>query len=369
MDYQRMPIEIESPEELGYEQLKYNLTESSFTDFHFRDLGIDLNDLVLCYGDHKGHPGLRALLAGETGLASQDLLLTVGAASALFIIATSLLRAGDELIVVRPNYATNIETPRAIGADIRFLDLQFDNGFQIDVGKIGKMISGRTKYISITHPHNPTGVCTDESALRQLIQLAEDHDCYLLVDETYRDMHFDSIQPLAASLSERVISVSSLSKTYGLPGIRLGWVACKNTGLMETFLAAKEQIHICGSVLDEEIGFQFMSRKPEFFPGIKSRILEKLEILKTWYASQTMLEWVEPQAGVACFPRIIQPENYDIGEFYRILNDKYGTYVGPGHWFEMPDSHFRIGFGWPARQELKQGLENISLALQEAGNG
>jgi len=281
MDYQRMPIEIESPEELGYEQLKYNLTESSYTDFHFGDLGIVLEDLVLCYGDHAGHPQLRALLAGEAGLAAQDLLLTVGAASALFIIATSLLKAGDELIVVRPNYATNIETPRAIGADIRFIDLQFDHGFQIDVDEIARQISSKTKYISITHPHNPTGVCTDVSSLQHLIQLARDNDCYLLVDETYRDMNFDSIQPLAASLSERVISVSSLSKTYGLPGIRLGWIACKNIALMETFLAAKEQIYICGSVLDEEIGFQFMSRKPEFFTGIKTRILEKRGILKS----------------------------------------------------------------------------------------
>ena len=110
MDYQRMPIEVESPEELGYEQLKYNLTESSYTDFHFPELGIDLKDLVLCYGDHAGHLGLRKLLAGEADLAAEDILLTVGAVGALFIIATSLLKAGDELIVVRPNYATNIET-------------------------------------------------------------------------------------------------------------------------------------------------------------------------------------------------------------------------------------------------------------------
>ena len=83
-------------------------------------------------------------------------------------------------------------------------------------------------------------------------------------------------------------------------------------------------------------------------------------------AKQSEVEWVEPQVAVACFPRIVQPENYDIEKFYRLLNEKYCTYVGPGHWFELPKNNFRIGFGWSGREELKQGLENINLVLQDA---
>lgn len=366
MKYQRMPIEIESPEELGYEKLKFNLTESSFTDFQFKDLGLDLNDLTLCYGDHAGHPKLRSLIAEDASLEADNVLLTVGAAGALFIVATSMLNATDNLVVVRPNYATNIETPRAIGADIRFLDLKFENGFQIDIDEVRSKIDQHTRYISVTHPHNPTGICIDDSILRQLVSLAEETNCLLLVDETYRDMNFDGVTPVAASLSDRVISVSSLSKTYGLPGIRLGWIACRNKALMETFLAAKEQIYICNSVLDEEIGYQFMNRKAEFFPAIKAEIKAKRKILGDWFAAQADLEWVEPQAGVACFPRIARPEHYDVEKFYRVLNETYGTYVGPGHWFEMPRYFFRIGFGWPPQEELSQGLNNISHALRDA---
>ena len=123
MLYRRMPIEVESPEQLGYDRIKNNLSESSYTDAFFRDIdlgaGTDLRDLVLCYGSHAGHEGLRSLIVQGTDLKKEAVLLTIGAAGALFIIATTLLEKGDEVVIVRPNYATNIETPRAIGADPR----------------------------------------------------------------------------------------------------------------------------------------------------------------------------------------------------------------------------------------------------------
>src|ERR1700736_62713 len=109
MQYKRMPIEIESPEQMGYDKIRNNLSESSYTDTIFSDIDLDLKGLLLCYGSHAGHEGLRELLVKEAnGLSKEDVLLTVGAAAGLFIIATSLLEQGDELVVVRPNYATNI---------------------------------------------------------------------------------------------------------------------------------------------------------------------------------------------------------------------------------------------------------------------
>src|SRR4051812_48750233 len=107
MKYKRMPIEVESPEQLGYDTIECNLAESSMNDAVFNDLKLNLNDLILCYGDHLGKPELRGLIASEyTGLLPNDKLITAGAASALFIVATSLLNQKDHLIVVRPNYAT-----------------------------------------------------------------------------------------------------------------------------------------------------------------------------------------------------------------------------------------------------------------------
>jgi aspartate/methionine/tyrosine aminotransferase len=164
MKYVRMPIEIESPEQMGYGNLKCNLTESSMSDARLGDLDLDLRELLLCYGDHLGHAGLRALVAQDAGaLRAQDVLLTAGAATALFIIATALLEKGDRLVVMRPNYATNIETPRAIGAEVVFVDLEFERGWRIDLERFEKLLTPQTRLVSLTTPHNPTGTMMSEA--------------------------------------------------------------------------------------------------------------------------------------------------------------------------------------------------------------
>ena len=123
MKYRRMPIEEESPEQFGYDRIRYNLTESSVRDRSLADLGIELRDLLLFYSDHAGNESFRDLVAEQSGgepggVSRDDVLCTAGAAPALFIIATTLLDKGDHLVVMSPNYATNIETPRAIGGDM-----------------------------------------------------------------------------------------------------------------------------------------------------------------------------------------------------------------------------------------------------------
>jgi aspartate/methionine/tyrosine aminotransferase len=365
MNYKRMPIEMESPEQLGYDTIKHNLAESSVSDQILKNITLNINDLVLCYTDHYGKPELRELIINEhNNLHKDNVLLTVGAASALFIISTTLLSKDDHLIVVRPNYATNIETPRAIGCHISFIDLTIDNNWKINRAEIIKAIKPNTKYISVTNPHNPTGVVLAQHEIDALIQIAEEHNVYLLVDETYRDLNFTVKQPLAATLSNKVISVSSVSKAFGLPGIRLGWLITQDAQLMEKFLAAKEQIFICNSALDEEVAYQFMVEKNKYYAPIQQRYMHNFEVLKTWLITeQHRIKCVVPQGGTVCFPCITA--HIDIVKFYDILVNKYATMVGAGHWFEMPDTYMRIGFGWPTETEFEQGLNNITLALNE----
>ncbi len=367
MNYVRMPIEIESPEQMGYDKIKYNLTESSRTDLPLGDLQLDLKDLVVAYCDHRGKSELRELIARDSGLRSPDeILLTPGAAGALFIVATTLLGPDDHLLVVRPNYATNIETPRALGCHVDIHDLRFEEGFDIDVPRLAARLHPRTKYISVTVPHNPTGTVLSEGRLRELIALAEERGLKLLVDETYREMTFDGPLPVAASLSPAAISVSSLSKTYGLPGLRMGWIATRDPALQEKFLAAKEQIVICNSIVDEEISWRFLRRKAEVLPGIRRDIAERFALVRGWHEAQDELEWVEPRGGVVAFPRIRPDLRVDVDLFYRTLQEKHGTFVGPGHWFEMDRRFMRIGFGWPKREHLAAGLEAITEAVRTA---
>ena len=365
MRYVRMPIEVESPEEYGYARIRFNLSESSIADQRLSDLGLSIPDMPLLYGEHRGRERLRDLIASEgEGLSAGDVLVTTGAVGALFIVATSLLAKGDHLVVIRPNYATNLETPRAIGCDISHIDLKFEDGFRIDLERVAEAVTPNTRIISVTCPHNPTGVMLTEPELRDLVELAAAPSCHLLVDETYRDLSFDGALPLAASLGKHVISVSSLSKAYGVPGIRIGWIVTRDPALQERFLAAKEQIAICGSVIDEWIAEQILARRDALLIPTLAEMRRRRDRVTEWMAGEELLEWVPPQGGVVCFPRMrVEPRGGTKGFYQRLLED-HGCYVGPGHWFERPDTHFRLGYGWPTAEELEGGLKAISAALR-----
>jgi len=365
MKYVRMPIEIESPESIGYDMIECNLAESSVRDISFREMGVNLDTLVMAYGDHIGKPALRELIADPyQHIHTRDVLLTVGAAGALFIIQSSLLTSNDHLIVIRPNYATNIETPKAIGCAITYIDLEFDKNYELDITEIEKSLRPNTKLVSITTPQNPTGVSIEEEKIIALCKLAEKNNFFLLVDETYRDLSFVDPSALAASVSDHAISVSSVSKAYGIPGIRLGWIITRNTSLQYLFLAAKEQIHICNSVVDEEICYQYLLKKENYFYSIRQMVKNNFTVLENWMGTHKYLEWVKPSGGVVAFPRFKNEINIDVEKFYDKLFQEYKTYVGPGHWFEQSKRHFRLGFGWERENIFKKGIENIDRAIE-----
>ena len=368
MRYRRMPIEIESPEQLGYDTITYNLSESSVADRRLGDLGIDVDvaELLLCYGDHLGDPVLReAVAALGDGLRADDVLVTTGAAAALFATATSLLERDDHAVVVRTNYATNLETPRAIGAALDVVDLQFDEAWRLDVERCAARVQpGATKLISVTCPHNPTGTLLDLDTLHALVELAERSGAVLLVDETYRDLTHGTPLPMAATLSTRAISVASMSKAYGLPGLRVGWAVCRDAALAETLLAAKEQIVICGATIDEAIAGHVMQDRARILPPIVDDVRARLAIVREWMHAQQTFEWVEPAGGVIGLVRARPDVAFDTARFYDTLLAEYGTYVGPGHWFELDDRYFRLGYGWPTTAELSAGLDGLLAAAQ-----
>ncbi|MCX6217017.1 MAG: aminotransferase class I/II-fold pyridoxal phosphate-dependent enzyme [Spirosoma sp.] len=367
MRYTRMPIEIESPEEIGYSTIRYNLAESSIRDIPLGELNLNLNDLVLSYGHHRGHPDLLDCIASEsTVLTPADVLVCSGAASALFVVATTLLSEHDHLIVVRPNYATNLETPRAINCEMSLIDLTFDEQFALNIEQVRQAIQPTTRLISITNPHNPTGTVIPETVLNELVALAEAYNCYLLVDETYRYLNFQTpLLPYLAQKSKHVISVSSLSKAFGVPGIRIGWIICRDASLMHRFLAAKEQIMITNSVVDEQIALHVLQHQASQLAEAHQHIRTNFALTQQFFAQTPYLEWVEPTAGVVCFPRLKAGYSLNTDNFYQSLYSAYQTIVGPGHWFEQDKIYMRVGFGYPTTDELRTGLQNIERCLEE----
>jgi len=371
-----MPIEVESPEQLGYDTITNNLSESSVADRRLADLGLDLgsggatalDELLLCYGDHLGDLLLReAVAAGGDGLHPDDVLVTPGAAAALFATATSLLEPGAHAVVVRTNYATNLETPRAIGADLDIVDLHFDDRWQLDTDALAARVRpGTTRLISVTCPHNPTGTMLDLASLHALVEIAERSGAVLLVDETYRDLTHGEPLPMAATLSPRAISVSSMSKAYGLPGLRVGWAVCRDRDLAETLLAAKEQMVICGATIDEAIAGRVLTERARILPPIIADVRARLDIVRDWMRGHDTFEWIEPAGGVVGLVRFAAGVEVDVAAFYEALLGQYGTYVGAGHWFEVDDRHFRLGFGWPTEPELRAGLDGLSAAARQS---
>ena len=357
---------MESPEQLGYSAITNNLAESSVSDMRLADYGIeaDVGHVLLPYGDHLGSKRLRELIADGSGLRGDDVLVTPGGASALFIVASALLEPGSHALICAPNYVTNLETPRAIGADVERLELRFEEGWRLDPASVASRLRPDTRLVSLTYPHNPTGSTIGPDELRTLVEIVDSHaNARLLVDETYRELAYGDPLPMAATLSPRVVGVSSISKTYGLPGLRVGWLTSSDEQQMETFLAAKEQIFISGAVLDEELAARVLERRASILPLVHDKVREHLATVRDWLVAGDTFEWVEPRAGVVCFPRIRSDVRVDVDRFYRLLLDEYGTYVGAGHWFDQDRRYFRVGFAWPTHAELMRGLESLELAV------
>lgn len=222
------------------------------------------------------------------------------------------------MVVGFPNYATNYETPYAIGAQVEHHTQTFERGFSIDLDTIESQITDETRFLSLTCPHNPTGVMFSRQDLDRLIEIVERKGCGLVLDETYREMAYEQMLPVAASLSDSVISVSSMSKTYGVPGIRIGWLITRDKTLMHRFISAKEQIGITGSVLDETVAYQTLTKRDELLLQIREEIREGFQITKSWVQNEKKLEWVEPDAGVTCCVRMPAASEKMKG-FYEVL--------------------------------------------------
>jgi len=365
-----MTIEKEAPEEVGV-AIKYNLSESAVSDQTLDSLGIKIpSDTVLTYTEHKGSHKIRSLVAETCNdlVTAEDVLVTAGASTSLFIIKTAILGPQDHVIVTRPNYATNLEIPRSIGCDITFVDLDFDSQFRLDVDHIAASIRpGATKLISICSPNNPTGTVCTASELRSIASIAKNAGCYLLIDETYADLNYSSDDRIlrGAELGSHVITVSSMSKAYGVPGIRVGWLTTTDPALIERFLAAKEQISISGSVIDELVAEQILAQRAKLLPDTVADMRRRRDFVGAWVEKhQELVDWVKPEAGVMCFIKIKRGLDGGLKAFYKRLLDVHGVYVGRGSWFERDDSFFRLGYGWPTWEELQIGLKAIVEEIQ-----
>ena len=364
MWFRRMPLE-EWFDTFQY-KIQFDVGESAVKFLTFEELGIDLGKLPLRYGYHWGRPDLRECIAEQyAGLSPENIIVTNGASEANFDIVSAIVRPGDHVIVEHPNYPSLYEVPRSLGCEVTLFPLRFENRFKPDLDELKKLIRPETKLISLTHPNNPTGSMISPDILDEIVALVESRDITLLFDETYRMLAFEDPLPGAASLSPRVVSISSMSKCYSLPGIRIGWLATRNENLLQDVLAVREQVSIANTAVGEEIAFRVLKKKETFLRRAEDHIRNNFYRVQTWMETQEALEWIEPEAGVVCLPRIRKGIRQDPETIYRTLAEKHKTFVIPGRCFELDNRFFRLGYGGTA-EEIEGGLINIQEILHNS---
>ncbi len=342
-------------------EVDYDIGESGTKFLTVKELDIDLNNVELRYGYHIGHPSLRKEIAKQyEGNDLDNVAVTTGASEANFAVIAHLVGPKDHLIVEQPTYPSLYQVARSLGRDLTLFKLDWENEFRPDMDKLRKLIKPNTKLITLTHPNNPTGSVITDSELKEAIEIAEEAGAYLMVDETYRDLMFDSPPPLAATMSPIAISLTGMSKTWGLPGIRIGWAVGDNS-IVEAIRAVREQITICNSSVGEAIAKEVLHKKDETLAIIMKAVRSNFKIVKEWMDSQDWLEWIEPKSGVIGAPRLRRGGSTD--ELCELLVKKYRTFTVPGSRMEM-DGYFRLGFGGE-QEELIDGLAQLSKALKE----
>jgi aspartate/methionine/tyrosine aminotransferase len=359
MTFERMPLEVWFDE---YQfEVDYDIGESGMKFFSIKELDIDLNDVDLRYGYHLGHPGLRSEIVREySGQTIDNVAVTTGASEANFSVIAHLVGPKDHIIVEHPTYPSLFQVPRSLGRDLTLFHLKWEDDFRPDMESLRKLVKPNTKLITLTHPGNPTGTVITKDELKEAIEIAEAAGAYLMVDETYRDLMFEDPPPLAATMSPIAISLTSMSKTWGVPGIRIGWAVADNS-IIQAIRAIREQITICNSSVGEAIAKEILMKKNKILSMLRKSMFSNYKILKEWMDSQDWLEWVEPKSGVVCAPRLKRGGSTD--KLCKLLVTKYRTFTVPGSAMEL-DGHFRIGFGGE-QEELVKGLEQLGHALKE----
>jgi aspartate/methionine/tyrosine aminotransferase len=359
---------------------RYELAESYGPDLRLGDLFGDgdhsgasgqpgFGDIALGYGTAEGDPSLRRVIAEMHGVGPDEVVVTMGGVHALFLIAFILCGKGDEAVAASPLFPPARAALAAVGAELSTVRLLFEHGYRLDLADIDRLLSERTRLVSLASPQNPSGVAIRRETLRELLAVMERKcpQAYLLVDETYREAAFgdDAVAPSAVDLSAKVISVASLSKCHGAPGLRLGWAITRDPTLREQLVLGKFNTVISCSPVDEALALRVLQQRGPITEQRRRLFAAGLASTERWVAENAaFVDWVRPDAGSICCVRL-KPAIFDdiaVSRFYDELG-KEGVRVGNGLWFGEQARVFRLGFGFLPRADLEAALRGLSAAL------
>lgn len=320
--------------------------------------------LSLGYTEPAGLPALRAEIAAlYPGLEAEDVLVFGGAQEAVFTFAHAALSRGDHAIVVTPAYQSLHEVARSAGATVTTVELEHERGWALDVEAVRRAVRRETRAIVVNFPHNPTGAHVDRATLDALVEIADEAGAHLFSDEVYRWLEHPpaALLPGAAELSPGALSLGVMSKTFALPGLRIGWLACRDRDLLDAVAKVRDYTTICSSAPSEVLALIALRRREDVVARSRAIVDANLALLDDFFARwQGRFEWVRPRGAAIGFPRLAADAAID--DFARELVDEEGVLILPGSIYEAPGNHFRIGFGRRDMPEALARLERFSSA-------
>ncbi len=296
---------------------------------------------------------------------ADDVLITAGTAEANFLAISNLVEAGDEMIVDIPGWPQPLVLGDAIGATVRRLPRRENQRWRIDLDELAEFISPKTRLIFICNPNNPTGHTLNKKELERVANMADRVGAWVLTDEVYRGMEWDNCPtPRMATLYERGISTGSVSKVFGLQGLRTGWLVCQDPQLIFDAMVLREDTSEIMNIMGEAIADIALDAS-----RFENTVLESqeagqanLDLLDQFVKQQPALSWHRPQSGFIGFCRLDLPIDADELSA-RLLASPYKTFVMSGAAYGFP-SHIRVGAGGGEAAELSKGLERLDSLLR-----
>jgi aspartate/methionine/tyrosine aminotransferase len=333
--------------------------------------------LRLGYTESAGLPALRAQIASlYRGLEAADVLVFAGAEEAIFALHNVLLGPGDHAVIVRPAYQSLAEVARAAGAEVSRIELRESDGWRLDLDALRAAVRPDTRLILVNEPHNPTGALSDRATFDGLVELAAESGARLIVDEVYRFLEFDPADRLPAGAQVGGagpgpetgagagagsggglpgVSIGVMSKSFGMAGLRIGWIATRDRDLLARLAAFKDYTTICSSGPSEILALIALRARDAVLARNRRIVLDNVARLDDFFARQRgVFEWVRPRGGSIGFPRLLA--DYPVARFCEELVTRTGVLLAPGEVFGEAGNHFRIGFG---RTNLPEALARL----------
>ncbi|MDP4221980.1 MAG: aminotransferase class I/II-fold pyridoxal phosphate-dependent enzyme [Bacteroidota bacterium] len=322
------------------------------------------DDLKLGYTDSKGHPLLRNEISKLYRKIKPEDIIVLAPEEGIFVAMNSILDRGDHVISIEPAYQSLAEIPESLGCAVTRWPVSLnDNKWSIDTSYLQNAIRSNTKLIIINFPHNPTGFIPDPGEFKTIAGLAVNNDIFLFSDEMYRYLEFSESRRYesAADIFSNGISLSGLSKSFGLPGLRTGWLATRNKTVMEKIRRFRYYTTICGSAPGEILSIIALRNKDRIISRNLDLVRKNVQIAKMLFNKHNgLLNWIEPQGGSIAFPHLNEKIHAD--EFCRKLIDLKSVLLLPASIFNFPGNHFRIGLG---RINFPQALNVFESFIDE----